>query len=130
MNKPSNGFLITLVDDDPALNSLFTYFLKSHGFTVKNFFNAKQCIKSLEDLTDIPNILIIDMILPDLCGIELIKSIRENLKNCSIPAIIISAKTDNEWNLSEKNKIENCSFLTKPFPLNELILNCEKILQN
>ena len=111
MNKP----LILVVEDDPSVKNLMTTTLKAHGYRYLAAVSGEAAI--LEASSHNPDIVLLDLGLPDMDGIEVIKKIRTW---SSMPIIVISARCE------DTDKIEALDagaddYLTKPFSVEELL---------
>ena len=111
MNKP----LILVVEDDPPIRNLISVTLGSHDYRALTAANAGSAI--LEASSHNPDILLLDLGLPDLDGVEVIRKIRSW---SNMPIIVISARSD------DSDKIEALDagaddYLTKPFSVEELL---------
>ena len=111
MNKP----LILVVEDDPPIRNLISVALGSHDYRALTAANAGSAI--LEASSHNPDILLLDLGLPDLDGVEVIRKIRSW---SNMPIIVISARSD------DSDKIEALDagaddYLTKPFSVEELL---------
>jgi two-component system KDP operon response regulator KdpE len=114
---------ILLVDDElPILRSV-TPLLRSRGYEVQNAVNAKNALTELDG--NPPDLLIVDLGLPDLDGFELCRRVRER---SSVPIIVLSARH------SEKDKVAalDCGaddYVTKPFGTDELLARIRACLR-
>ena len=111
MNKP----LILIVEDDPPIRNLLSVALSSHGYRSIIAADASEAI--LEASSHNPDITLLDLGLPDLDGVEVIRKIRSW---SSMPILVISARSD------DSDKIEALDagaddYLTKPFSVEELL---------
>ncbi len=111
MNKP----LILIVEDDPPIRNLISVALESHGYRSLTAANAGGAI--LEASSHNPDIMLLDLGLPDMDGVEVIRKIRSW---SNLPIIVISARSD------DSDKIEALDagaddYLTKPFSVDELL---------
>jgi len=111
MNKP----LILIVEDDPPIRNLMAVTMESQGYRFLTAANAGSAI--LEAASHNPDIMLLDLGLPDLDGVEVIQKIRSW---SSMPIIVISARSD------DSDKIEALDagaddYLTKPFSVDELL---------
>ncbi len=79
---------ILLVEDDIFLITLYSTKFSSEGYQVFVAENAKQALKDLETLK--PSLIILDIMLPDEDGIELLKKIKREKETASIPTVILS----------------------------------------
>lgn len=111
MNKP----LVLVVEDDPAVKNLIVTTLKAHDYRQSSAPNGATAI--LEASSYNPDIILLDLGLPDMDGMEVIKKIRSWTNT---PIIVISARSE------DNDKIEALDagaddYLTKPFSVEELL---------
>jgi two-component system KDP operon response regulator KdpE len=107
--------VIIVIEDDPAIRRFLRTGLNSHGFMIFTAETGKQGI--IETGVRKPDLVILDLGLPDMEGVEVIKAIREW---STIPIIVLSARS------SEQHKIDALDagaddYLTKPFGIGELL---------
>jgi len=110
-----NKFQILVVEDDPPISNLIATTLKTHDYKYLLAKNGEEAI--LQASTYGPDVVFLDLGLPDFDGIEVIKKIREW---SNMPIIVISARSEDE------DKIEALDagaddYLTKPFSVEELL---------
>ena len=111
MNKP----LILVVEDDHAIRSLITTTLETHDYRFLTAPNGESGI--LEAVSHNPDIVLLDLGLPDIDGIEVIRKIRQWSQ---MPIIVISARSeDSEKILALDSGADD--YLTKPFSVEELL---------
>ena len=121
MNK-----LIAIVDDEPDIVELVSINLKKAMFKAKGFSDAESFYRFLEE--KIPDLIILDLMLPDADGLEICKYLKKEDKFSSIPIIMLTAKGD------ETDKILGLEFgaddyVTKPFSPRELVARVRAILR-
>ena len=111
MNKP----LILVVEDDMPIRNLITTTLKAHGYRSITALNGETAI--LEASSHNPDIMLLDVGLPDIDGVEVIHRVRSW---SNMPIIVISARSED----SDKIKALDAGaddYLTKPFSVEELL---------
>lgn len=111
MNKPS----ILVVEDDVPVRCLITTTLKTHGYKYLTASNGETAI--MMTTSHNPDIMLLDLGLPDIDGIEVIRSVRTW---SNLPIIVLSARSE------DSDKIEALDngaddYLTKPFSVDELL---------
>ena len=111
----NNNILIEIVEDDAAIRNLLTVSLKTGGYKYLTAVTGESAMSMAA--SNNPDILLLDIGLPDLDGIEVIRRIRQWSQ---LPIIVISARTD------DKDKIEALDagaddYLTKPFSVEEMM---------
>lgn len=107
--------LILIVEDDRPVRSLISMALKSRGYQAEAVSTGQEAVLTMTGHP--PDILILDLGLPDMDGNEIIKMVREWSQ---LPIIVVSARSD------ERDKIEALDYgaddyLTKPFSVEELL---------
>lgn len=118
--------LIAIIDDEPDIVELISLHLKSNGFKTKEFYNAHTFFSFLN--AKIPDLVILDLMLPDIDGLEVCKKLRNELKTSLIPIIMLTAKTE------EVDKILGLElgaddYITKPFSPRELVARVKAVLR-
>lgn len=117
---------IAVVDDEPDIVDLVSLHLERSGFRVKSFSNGKELFKSLR--TSIPDLIILDLMLPDSDGFEICSTVKKDEKYSKIPVIMLSARSH------ESDKILGLEigaddYITKPFSPRELVARVKVILR-
>ena len=88
---------VLLVEDDPFLIDIYTTKLKEAGFSVEVATDGKEVVKRAKEI--LPSLIILDIVLPQIDGWEILKKIKEEKNLKPIPVIILS-------NLGQKNEVE------------------------
>jgi two-component system, OmpR family, KDP operon response regulator KdpE len=106
---------ILIVDDEPSIRSFLRAALAAHDYTVLEASNGEQAIKSAAALS--PDLIILDLGLPDMEGVDVTKHIR---KASQVPIIILSVR-DHESDKIDALDAGADDYLTKPFGIGELL---------
>lgn len=114
---------IYLVEDEKNLNILLQKYLQREGYDVTTFADGESAIKRINDM---PDLWILDIMLPDTNGYEIIKAIKENDKNT--PVIFMSARNE-ELDRVVGLELGSDDYLSKPFLPRELVIRTNKILE-
>jgi len=119
--------LIAIVDDEPDILELVSLHLKKSGFKVKEFPDAES-FTSFLDAHNIPDLIILDLMLPDTDGLEICKYLKRKDTFASIPIIMLTAKGE------ETDKILGLElgaddYVTKPFSPKELVARVKVVLR-
>ena len=117
---------IAVVDDEPDIIHLVSIHLKKAGYGVDSFLNGSSLLKFLS--TNTPDLVILDLMLPDLDGFEICRMMKNDTKYSSIPIIMLTAKGQ------ERDKVTGLDlgaddYLTKPFSPKELIARIKAVLR-
>ena len=118
--------LIYVVEDDVNIQEIEMFALKNSGYRVEGFGNAKDFFAKLSEKT--PDLILLDVMLPDLYGLSILKKVRTVPDTKKTPVIFVSAKT------SEIDKVKGLDmgaddYLAKPFGVMELISRVKALLR-
>ena len=114
-NTVSQDFLILIVEDDPSIRNLITATLKIHNYAWAKAATAREAIMLSISLK--PQLVLLDLGLPDMDGIEVIRNIRSW---SNLPLIVISARDSDSDKISALDEGAD-DYLTKPFSTDELL---------
>lgn len=117
---------ILVVDDEPDVTDLVAYHLKAKGFHVESLNDATASIAKARGF--VPDLVILDIMMPDLSGIQVCRILRADPKLARVPIIFLTAKAE------PHDRIEGLEsgaddYLSKPFSPKELVLRVESILR-
>jgi two-component system, OmpR family, KDP operon response regulator KdpE len=115
---------VLVIDDEPPIRKLLRMGLTAQGYEILEASNGK---KSLELLVQKPDLVILDLGLPDIQGLELLRMIRA--RNESIPIVVLSSRGD------EAGKVQALDlgaddYVTKPFGMDELLARMRAALRH
>lgn len=123
---PKSGKLIFIVDDEPDISELVALNLNKSGFTSKQFENGEDFFSSLKEV--IPDLIILDVMLPDSDGFDICKYLKSDANYSSIPVIMLTARgTEMEKILGLELGADD--YVTKPFSPRELVARVKAILR-
>jgi DNA-binding response OmpR family regulator len=117
------AWTILVVDDDEKLNQLLKRFLKDYGYDVFSAIDADEGLKKVR--TVIPDLIILDVMLPGMTGFDVCKRIRES---SSVPIIMLTARGD----VMDKVvglELGADDYLPKPFEPRELVARIQAVLR-
>lgn len=117
---------ILVVDDEPDVTDLVAYHLKAKGFHVETLNDATASISKARAYN--PDLAILDIMMPDLSGIQVCRILRADPKLARVPIVFLTAKAE------PHDRIEGLEsgaddYLSKPFSPKELVLRVESILR-
>jgi phosphate regulon transcriptional regulator PhoB len=122
----NSGQKILVVEDEPDIRKLVQYNLTQEHFKVLEAEDGEQALKIVQ--RDKPNLLILDLMLPGLSGIELCRILRDRSDTAKLPILMLTAKageTDRVLGL----EMGADDYLTKPFSPRELVARVRAILR-
>ncbi len=117
---------IAILEDDKNISELIELYLEKSGFEYKTFHNATDFFKTLAIKT--PDILILDLMLPDIDGFDVCKTLRKTENTENIGIIMLTARSD-ETDRITGLEIGADDYVTKPFSPRELIARIKAILR-
>tara|TARA_X000000368_G_scaffold371309_1_gene321003 strand:- start:2177 stop:2875 length:699 start_codon:yes stop_codon:yes gene_type:complete len=117
---------IYVVEDEPDIRETLAYNLTQEGFMVSEFPNAELCLETLKQTK--PDLLILDLMLPGMSGLDLCKIIRNDSELERLAIIILTAKGE-EVDRIIGFELGADDYVTKPFSVRELILRVKVILK-
>jgi two-component system KDP operon response regulator KdpE len=122
--SPASGPRILVVDDEPAIRRAVSTNLSRHGFRVEEAETGQQALDVYASFR--PDVIVLDLSLPDFDGLEIVQRIRER---ASTPIIILSVRG------GERDKVSALDmgaddYLTKPFSVNELLARVRVALRH
>ncbi len=117
---------IYCVEDDEGIRDLIIYAVKSAGFDVRGFETAAQLEEAIADA--VPSMVLLDIMLPDKDGIDILRDIRSGKETKNLPVIMITAKgTESDKVKGFENGADD--YVTKPFGVMELISRIKAVLR-
>ena len=117
--------LIYIVEDEPDLKDALVYNFQN-DFKVESFGNGETCLEKIEK--KIPDLIVLDIMLPGMSGLDLCKKIRASEELSNIAIILLTAKGE-EIDRIVGFEIGADDYVTKPFSVRELILRAKVILK-
>ncbi len=118
--------MIYIAEDDKNISEIESYSLKNSGYDVAVYENGTDFERAVKDR--IPDLVLLDIMLPDLSGLTLMERLRANPLTKKIPIILVTAKT------TELDKVRGFDmgaddYITKPFGVMELISRVKALLR-
>ena len=117
---------VLVVDDEKDIVELIAYNLENEGFSVAKAHDGESAIKMIKAKR--PDLVILDLMLPGINGIDVCKTLRANPDTSDLPIVMLTAKAD------EVDKIVGLElgaddYITKPFSVKELMARIRSILR-
>lgn len=118
--------MIFYVEDDNSIREIVLYTLHSMGFEAQGFADGQSFLKALENHK--PSLIMLDVMLPDYDGVELLKLIKRQAKTSDLPVIMATARG------AEIEKIQALDlgaddYLAKPFSMMEMVARVKAVLR-
>ena len=120
--------MIWCVEDDDSIRDIEIYTLKSTGFEARGFVDGDSFWKELISTDRLPELVLMDIMLPGEDGIALLKKMRELSKTEDIPVIMATAK-GMEFDKVQSLDIGADDYLVKPFGMMEMVSRVKAVLR-
>ena len=109
---------IAIVEDDPDICEILEYNLEQDGFDVRVFQDGRAALKKILD--DPPDLILLDLMLPGMNGLEIARIIRKDERLFNLPIIMITARSE-EMDILHGLEQGADDYITKPFRPREVI---------
>ena len=109
---------VLIVDDEPHIVNLIKLSLNKDKYSVTGAYSAREALMHMEKA--VPDIVVLDLMMPGINGYELCKALRENPKTRNVPVLILSAKSQMNDKLHAID-VGADDYMTKPFDPMELV---------
>jgi two-component system phosphate regulon response regulator PhoB len=117
---------VLVVEDEPDIAALVAYQLTREGFRVETVATGHEALQAVG--RQIPDLMVLDRMLPGLSGDEVLDTLRKEASTRTIPILILTAKKEQEDRI-EGLELGADDYLTKPFSPRELVLRVNAILR-
>jgi two-component system phosphate regulon response regulator PhoB len=109
---------VLVVEDEPAQLEILAYNLESDGFLVSRARDGEEALLLIRE--DVPDVIVMDWMMPHLSGIEVCRRLKSNPETRSIPVIILSARSEDEDKVRGL-EIGADDYVVKPYSVVELM---------
>ncbi len=123
--KPARGPLVLVVDDDPNVREVVRINLEMEGYTVREAANADEGLTAVED--DAPDLILLDVMMPEVDGWEMLKRVQERHGIGAIPVVMFSGQLEPGTGREAAQRGAQ-AFVGKPFDLRALIEQTKQIV--
>ena len=117
---------IMVVDDEPDILMTVGQMLEMRGYEVIKVPNGMECIEKLNECNENPDLIVLDIMMPEVSGWDVAAKIKENPKWNTIPIVFLTAKGDTMS--IGMGAMASEDYIVKPFDVNDLIARIQKIL--
>lgn len=117
---------ILIVDDEPDILELVSFNLKKEGFDVTSLSSGAQVVSEAEK--DMPALIVLDLMLPEIQGLDVCRALRSNSKTKNIPIIMLTAKGE-ESDIIAGLELGADDYITKPFSPKLLVARVRTVLR-
>jgi len=124
--KPKTKYTVFIVEDDDEIRNFLIHEM-SQIFIIKDFRNGKEAYNSIHTIQ--PELIISDIMMPEMDGVTLCRKIKMNVKINHIPVILLTAKSS-EQDISEGYDVGADAYVVKPFNVDLLTRQALNLIQN
>ena len=117
---------VLVVEDEPEIAALIAYQLTRAGYRVETALHGAAALDALH--RDLPDLLVLDRMLPEISGDDVLRALRTDPATASVPVLIVTAKRDRADRI-QGLELGADDYLTKPFSPRELVLRVDAILR-
>ena len=120
---------ILVVDDDPAILQLLTDILSAQGFRIDGAPSARRCFELISEPNQPPDLILLDVMLPDISGFDALERIRKSTATSAIPVAVISTLPERSYR-RRADELGADEYLQKPFKPMEVVEAVKRLLSN
>jgi DNA-binding response OmpR family regulator len=116
---------ITIVEDEPFIVEALSFLLKREGYAVQSVSDGATAVEFIK--SEMPNLVILDIMLPNVSGMKILEDIRATPETASLPVLMLTAKGQKK----DRRAAEDAGvsrFMTKPFDNDELVQSIKSML--
>ncbi len=117
---------ILIVDDEEDILELVGYNLAREGYKIINALSGEEALRLSR--SEMPNLIILDLMLPGIDGLEVLKRLKKDLKTINIPTILLTAKGE-ESDIVAGLELGADDYITKPFSPQILLARIRAVLR-
>lgn len=128
MNKAGSANIL-IIEDEPAVQFLLAFLMKEQGYRISQAYDTVSALSHLNWLTPLPDLILLDWMLPGINGLGFARRLRANEHTNHIPIVMLTARTDAQ---DKALGIEAgvADYITKPFSPRELVARIRAVLDN
>jgi DNA-binding response OmpR family regulator len=118
---------ILVIEDDVDLNTIIELNLQKEGFETDHAYDGEEALKKVEEFQ--PDLIILDVMLPKLNGVEFNTKLKSNPKTKNIPIIALTGKLGTKELFSVNNQLTVSEFFYKPVLMKDMLAEIKKLLK-
>jgi two-component system, cell cycle response regulator len=125
---PSHSARVLVVEDDPAVRELLRISLESVGYQVALAEHGLDALMQVDRAQPKPNLLLVDIMIPELDGLSLVRALKSRPETARIPVVFITAKSDSRT-IAEGISAGARYYITKPFIIDDLLAKVKRAIE-
>ncbi len=119
--------LILIVEDEPDLVQTLQYNLRKEGWATRSAATGRQALEQAQ-LSPLPDLILLDLMLPDLSGIEVCRQLKRDERLAAVPVLMLTARGE-EIDRVVGFEVGADDYVVKPFSVRELMLRVRALLR-
>lgn len=116
---------VLIVEDEPFITEALSFLLTREGLKVSAFADGNGCVEHIQSTK--PNLVILDMMLPNKSGMQILEELRATDKFAKLPVLMLTAKGQKKDRIAAEEAGVSL-FMTKPFANKEIVQNVHRLL--
>ncbi len=117
---------LLIVEDDPDTSEMLRVYFEAQGYKILQAFSGNEALRQCQ--RGLPDLILLDVRLPDIDGLEVGKQLQENLHTSRIPIIFVTERQERDYRINGL-KLGAVDYITKPFDIQELRLKVRNTLR-
>lgn len=126
--RPRMAGPVLIIEDDPDIAEALCYVLRNRNFEPRVAHTGEEGLSAALDKFNPPALILLDLLLPGMSGIELCRRLRQESLTRTTPVIIVSAKAS-EKDIATSQELGVCRYIVKPFSIGEVIACVNSVLE-
>jgi DNA-binding response OmpR family regulator len=118
---------ILVIEDDVDLNTVIELNLQKEGYITDHAYDGEEALKKVEEFQ--PDLIILDVMLPKLNGVEFNTKLKSNPKTKNIPIIALTGKLGTKELFTINNQLTVSAFFYKPVLMKDMLAEIKKLLK-
>jgi len=118
---------ILVIEDDIDLNTVIELNLQKEGYITDHAYDGEEALKKVEEFQ--PDLIILDVMLPKLNGVEFNTKLKSNPKTKNIPIIALTGKLGTKELFTVNNQLTVSAFFYKPVLMKDMLAEIKKLLK-
>jgi DNA-binding response OmpR family regulator len=118
---------ILVIEDDVDLNTVIELNLQKEGYITDHAYDGEEALKKVEEFQ--PDLIILDVMLPKLNGVEFNTKLKSNPKTKNIPIIALTGKLGTKELFTVNNQLTVSAFFYKPVLMKDMLAEIKKLLK-
>src|SRR5262245_55547770 len=118
---------VLIIEDDPDIAEILRYVLENENFQTRVARTGEEGLSACLDKQNPPSLILLDLLLPGMSGVELCRRLRKESSTRSTPVVIVSAKPPEQEIVNSPDLAVDC-YIVKPFSVHEVVARVSSLL--